>query len=144
MYGVPCCHSSSLSPGSDPKFLCLADRSPGDTCFSLQVLKALGSGYVCFGGRIQYGSKTLFLQVSRGCLGGHRQPEEKADQGIPGSMADAGLFATNQLSSNSGATDCEQRHSTEKRKIQTGPYKRDTTSLPPLAIMSSFDPLFIH
>lgn len=96
------------------------------------------------GGRFQFGSKTLFLQVSRGCLGGHRQPEGKAEQGIPGSMANAGLFATNQLSTNSGATDCEQRHSTEERNIQTGLCKRDTTSLPPLATLSSFDPLFIH
>lgn len=46
---MSCCYSSSLSPDSDPKLLCLADRSPGDTCFSLQVLKALGSGCVCFG-----------------------------------------------------------------------------------------------
>lgn len=88
MYGVPCCHASFLSPGSDPKLLCLDDRS-GDTCFSLQILKALDSDCVCFGdggGRIQYGSTTLFLQVSRGCLGDHRQSEEKAEQGIPGSM----------------------------------------------------------
>lgn len=146
MYGVPCCHASFLSPGSDPKLLCLDDRS-GDTCFSLQILKALDSDCVCFGvggGRIQYGSTTLFLQVSRGCLGDHRQSEGKAEQGIPGSMADAGLSATNRLSTNSGAMGCEQRPSTEERKIQTGPYKRDTPSLPPLAIMSSFDPLFIH
>lgn len=143
---MPCCHSSSLSPGSDPKLLCLADRSPGDTCFSLQVLKALGSGWFFFGGGGQYGSKTLFLKVSRGCLGGHRQPDGQTEQGIPGSMANAGLFATNQLSTNRGAMDCEQRHSTEEteRKPQTGPHKRDTTSLPPLAVMSSFGPLFIH
>lgn len=31
-----------------PKLLCRNDRSPGDTCFSLQVPKALGSGCVCF------------------------------------------------------------------------------------------------
>lgn len=104
MYGVPCCHSSSLSPGSDPRLLCLDDKSPGDTCFSLQVLQALSSGYVCFGVRIQYGNETLFLQVYRGCLGGHRQPKGKAEQGISGSVADAGLFATNQL-----PTQCSHR-----------------------------------
>lgn len=117
------CRSSFLPPGSDPKLLCLDDRSPGDTCFSLQVLQALSSGCVCFVGRIQYGNKTLFLQVSRGCLGGQRQPERKAEQGISGSMADAGLFATNRLPTNSAATDCEQRNSPEER----GKYRQAVT-----------------
>lgn len=66
MEGVPCSHSPSLPPGGDPKLLSMDHRSPGDTCFSLQVPKALGSGCVCFGGEgTKDGRKTLFLQVSR-------------------------------------------------------------------------------